>query len=86
MRNRGRLKVLNDTKLILDDQKGHSDSFSYAQFGTIQRFPIPKPRKELSTFLEARCSEMALAKFYRGWNNAFISVAAMKILRAAETF
>ena len=26
LRNRGPLKVLNDFKLILDDQRGHSDS------------------------------------------------------------
>ena len=54
--NRGRLKVLNDTKLILNDQEGNSGSFSInlVPFKTF-RSPLYMSRTLLKYCLEAIC-------------------------------
>ena len=43
--NRGLLKALNDTKLILNDEKGHSCSYrtNSVSFRTFRRPLFPKP-------------------------------------------
>ena len=47
--NRGPLKILNDIKLILDDQGNHLDSYTIIR--VLQRSPIPQTSNWSGTFV-----------------------------------
>ena len=62
LENRGPLEALNNTKLILNDERGHS--YFYDQIGTYNSdpsdVPIPQTRSLVGSFLSVHYSKPAL--------------------------